>query len=93
MNLPLQYRQFALGEVNLLWEFTTMHEDLRAKRASILNSKMPSDLLTNLEPETSQQYRPKNPPANAAIDVDITPKILNWHRQTGAHGIQNCARR
>ena len=29
----LQERQFALGEVNMLCEFTTMHEDLRAKRA------------------------------------------------------------
>ena len=70
----LQFRQFALGEVNLLCEFTTMHEDLCDKRASILHSKMPSDLLTNSEPETSQQDRPKNPPTNATIDVDITPK-------------------
>ena len=52
----LQSRQFALGEVNLLCEFTTMHEDLRAKCASILHSKIPSDLLTNSKPETSQQY-------------------------------------
>ena len=54
-----------------------MHKDLRAKRAkraSILHSEMLSDLLTNSEPETSQQDRPKNPPTNAAIDVDITPK-------------------
>ena len=51
-----------------------MHEDLRAKCASILHSKMPSDILTNSKPETSQQDRPKNPPTNAAIDVDITPK-------------------
>ena len=35
---------------------------------------MPSDLLTNSEPETSQQDRPKNPPTNAAINVNITTK-------------------
>ena len=51
-----------------------MHEDLRAKCASILHSKMPSDILTNSKPETSQQDRPKNPPTNAVIDIDITPK-------------------
>ena len=55
MNLPLQSRQVALDEVNLLCEFTMMHKDLRAKRARILQSEMPSDLLTNSEPETSQR--------------------------------------
>ena len=39
--LLLQSCQFALGKVNLLCEFTTMHEDLCAKRAVILHSKMP----------------------------------------------------
>ena len=33
----LRYRQFTLGEVNLLYKFTTMHEYIRAKRASILH--------------------------------------------------------
>ena len=70
----LQSWQFALGEVNLLCEFTTMHEDLRAKRASILHSEMPSDLLPNSEPEISQQVQTKNPPTNAVIDVDVSPK-------------------
>ena len=45
----LQSRQFALGEVNLLCEFTTMHEELRAKRASIMHSEIPSDLIANSE--------------------------------------------
>ena len=48
----LKSRQFALGEVNLLCEFTTMHEDLHTKRASILHSEMPMNLIKNLEPET-----------------------------------------
>ena len=34
----LQSRQFALGEVSILCEFTTMHSDLRAKRATIHHS-------------------------------------------------------
>ena len=72
--LLLQARQFALGEVNLLCEFTTMHEDLRAKRASILHSEMPSELITNSEPEQPYQGRSKNPPTNHVIDVDVSPK-------------------
>ena len=71
----LQSRQFALGKVNLLCEFTTMHEDLRAKRASILHSEMPRELLTNSEVDA-----PKGKPSaeagthNEAIDVDKIPK-------------------
>ena len=58
----------------MLCEFTTIHEDLRAKRASILHSEMPMNLITNLEPETVQQDCTKNPVTNATIDVDINPK-------------------
>ena len=47
--LLLQLRQFALGEVNLLCKFTTMHEDLCAKCTSILHSKMPRELQANSE--------------------------------------------
>ena len=43
----LQSRQFSLGEVNVLCEFTTMHKDLRAKRAAIHHSDMPLDLISN----------------------------------------------
>ena len=49
--------EVALGEVNLLCEFTTMHKDLCAKRARIPQSEMPSDLLTNSEPETHNNIR------------------------------------
>ena len=55
-------------------EFTTMHEDLRAKRASILHSEMPSELIANSEPEEPFQARSKHPPTTAVIDVDVTPK-------------------
>ena len=70
----VQSHQFALGEVNLLCEFTTMHEYLRAKCASILHSEMPMNLIKNSEPETVQQDRTKNLVTNATIDVDINPK-------------------
>ena len=43
----LQSRQFALGEVNILCEFTTMHGDLQAKRTTIHHSEMSLELLTN----------------------------------------------
>ena len=43
----LQARQFGQGEVNVLCEFTTMHADLRAKRAQITHSEVPAELLAN----------------------------------------------
>ena len=43
----LQSRQFALGEVNILCEFTTMKGNLQAKRATIHHSEMPLELLKN----------------------------------------------
>ena len=58
-------------------KFKTMHEDLRAKRASILHSEMPMNLVTNSEPEMVQQDRTRNPATNATIDVDINPKKVN----------------
>ena len=42
----LQSRQFALGEVNILFEFTKMHEDLRAKKCCFHHSEVPMDLVT-----------------------------------------------
>ena len=41
----LQARQFALGEVNVLFEFTKMHEDLRAKKSCFHHSEVPQDLV------------------------------------------------
>ena len=70
----LQSRQFYLGEVNMLCEFTTMHEDLRTKKASIFHSKMPSELLTNSGTTSPPPERIKNPPHKPAIDVHATPK-------------------
>ena len=81
----LQTHQFSLGEVNLLCEFTTMHEDLCAKRARILHSEMPNDLLTKSTAEKEKTPTNKTP-APAPIDVDkilkkqkVAPNPNNWH--------------
>ena len=50
----LQSRQFGLGEVNILFEFSAMHSDLRAKKSTIHHSEMPADLITNSTPADAQ---------------------------------------
>ena len=52
----LRYLQFALGEVNVLCEFTTMHEDLHAKRADIHHSEILMELILNF---TDKEAPPK----------------------------------
>ena len=71
----LQSRQFALGEMNMLCEFKTMHSDLRSKKAAIYHGEMPMELVTNSTP----QVPPTPPPAheNLVVDVDkIQKKIM-----------------
>ena len=79
----LQSRQFALGEFNIFCEFTTMHADLRAKRATIRHSEMPLELLKN-----SKETPP--PPASRTPEVQVVdmdkiqnnPRVdntNNWH--------------
>ena len=81
----LQSIQFSLGEVNMLCEFNTMHEDLRAKKASILHSVIPIELLTNSRTTSPPPDQIKNLPHKPAIDVYVTPKRQrvsnpkNWH--------------
>lgn len=65
----LQSRQFSLGEVNLLRAFITIHEDLRAKRAAILHSEMPSELLANSGTNSPPPDRTKNS-RKTIIDID-----------------------
>ena len=83
----LQSRQFSLGEVNMLCEFTTMHEDLLAKKASTINREMPSELQTNSGTTLPPPERIKNLPHKPDIDVDATTKRQrvtnsnNWHPQ------------
>ena len=56
----LQSRQFILGEVNILCEFTTMYGKLRAKRATINHSNITLELLTN-STETPPPTATRNP--------------------------------
>ena len=68
----LQSRQFALGEMNVLCEFTTMHSDLLAKKATIHHGEMPMELIKNSTPQV-----PATPPPiheNPVVDVDKFPK-------------------
>ena len=71
----LQARQFALGEVNVLFEFTKMHEDLRAKKCCFHHSEMPRELLLDTAP----------PPKHLTTPLPDPPKrqrLLNastWH--------------
>ena len=50
-----------------------MHKDLRAKRASIHHSEVPSELLANSTEEQPKPIKPKSPPT-LPIDVDKIPK-------------------
>lgn len=70
----LQSRQFALGEMNVLCEFTTMHDDLRAKRAQIHHSEMPMELLKNSVEENEPLTPTKRNPGVPVVDVDKIPK-------------------
>ena len=41
----LQARQFALGEMQILFEYTQMHQDLRAKKSCIHHGEVPAELV------------------------------------------------
>ena len=82
----LQSRQFAIGEMGVMCEFQTMHNDLRAKRANIHHSEMPLELLTN---STNPDPAAPAPKEEQVVDVDKVgekpPKKSrqanpnNWH--------------
>ena len=70
----LQARQFAMGEVNVLFEFTKMHEDLRAKKSCFHHSEMPKDLLV----ETPSPV----PGGEEGPSLSKRPRLVNasnWH--------------
>ena len=79
----LQSLQFALGEVYVLCEFTTMHGDLREKRATIHHSEMPLELLTN-STDTPSTPTTRTPEIQV-LDVDKIhkkPRVVkpkHWH--------------
>ena len=79
----LQSLQFALGEVNVLCEFTTIHGGLQAKRSAIHHSEMPLELIIN-STETPPPQTNRTPEIQV-LDVDKIHKKLrvskpnNWH--------------
>ena len=78
----LQARQFSLGEVHPLFEFTRKHEDLRAKKASILHSEVPLELLIS-----SPAKRALDPDKDATKSdkrqrADENPNV--WHQKIRA---------
>ena len=82
-SMLLQSRQFALGEVNILCEFTTMHDDLRAKRSTIHHSEMPLELLKNSTEKTPPSAT--RTPEIQVVDIEKiqnNPRLANlnnWH--------------
>ena len=83
----LQSRQFAIGEMGVLCEFQTMHNDLRAKRATIHHSEMPLELLANLA--TADKPAGQAPKEDQVVDLNKfgekppkkprLPNPNNWH--------------
>ena len=78
----LQSRQFALGEVKILCEFTTMHGDLRAKISKIHHSEMPLELPTNSTETPS-------PPATRTPYIHVLD-IDNIQKKPRVSKLKNC---
>ena len=49
----LQVNQFAMGEVQIIHEFTKMYENLCAKKSRIHNGEFPLELILVLDPQNS----------------------------------------
>ena len=78
----VQSRQFALGEVNALCEFTTIHEDLRAKRAAIHHSEMPLELISNSTEKEAPPKPNENNPEVVDVEVESIKKNFAQKIQT-----------
>ena len=73
----LQSRQLGMGEANVLFEFQMMHDDLRAKRAQISHSEVPTKLLSN-------SYGSEGDKGDTEVGEVLTKKPRkanpnNWH--------------
>ena len=82
----LQSRHFALGELDVLCEFSTMHNDLQAKRVVIQHGECPAELLANsLVPSSDTNTSPKENNDDMAPLAGKNPKKPrksnpnNWH--------------
>ena len=81
----LQSRHFALGELDVLCEFSTMHSDLQAKRAVIQHGECPAELLANSSTSSDTPANPLENNEGAAPPAEKPPKKPrkanpnNWH--------------
>ena len=86
----LQSRQFALGEVNVFYEFTTMHEDLRAKWAATHHSEMSLELISNSTEKEDPPIPNETTPEVVDVEVERIKKKLrpvnpnNWNKNLKA---------
>ena len=64
-----QARQFALGEINVLFEFTEMHKDLCTKKSCFHHSEMPRELIA--------KYPSPSPTRDADSDIPKWPWLAN----------------
>ena len=79
----LQSRHFALGELDVLCKFLTMHNDLQAKRAVIQHGECPAELLTNsLVPSSDTNTSPKENNDNTAPLAEKKPRNHASRTQT-----------
>ena len=79
----LQARQFAIGEVNILVEFTTMHTSLSAKMGAIIHAEVPTELYEE-KPKPPKRVMTDKP------DTDIKKRQRqanpnNWHPKLRAN--------
>jgi hypothetical protein len=79
----LQARQFAIGEMNILVEFTTMHTNLSAKMGAITHAEVPTELY-----EKKQKPPKRDSPDKPDNDIKKKPRQANpnnWHPKLKAN--------
>ena len=73
-----------MGEANVLFEFQMMHDDLRAKRAQISHSEVPSELLANSLETMDTPDTPKEEGGEPKAKNPRRANPNNWHPQLKA---------
>ena len=72
----LQARQFALGEMHILFEYTQMHQDLRAKKTCIHHGEVPVDLLS---PASTKRPRDGDEGGSPSKHKKVADNPNTWH--------------
>ena len=72
----LQARQFALGEMHILFEYTQMHQDLRAKKTCIHHGEVPVDLLS---PASTKRPRDSDEGGSPSKHKKVADNPNTWH--------------